>query len=81
MPRRPRLTSPAKSAKQDQKHLDELLDEALRETFPASDPLAMLELAPDSQLAGELEAKDALPSEESKGSPPGRKEGKRKMPN
>jgi hypothetical protein len=33
----------------DGKHLEELLDEALEETFPASDPPAMLEPAPDSR--------------------------------
>jgi hypothetical protein len=31
---------------QEKKHLDELLGEALEETFPASDPLAILEPAP-----------------------------------
>ena len=43
--------SSSRSAIQSQKHLDELLDEALQETFPASDPLAMLELAPDRKPA------------------------------
>ena len=38
------------------KHLDEALDEALDETFPASDPVAMLEPAPDM-----LEDEDAGP--------------------
>lgn len=40
-------STPKKSrlSQQDKKHLDELLDEALDETFPASDALAMLELA------------------------------------
>ena len=42
-----------KPSEQDKKHLNELLDEALEETFPASDPLAMLELAPGSPQADE----------------------------
>lgn len=33
-----------------QKHVDELLDQALADTFPASDPPAMLEPAPHSEL-------------------------------
>jgi hypothetical protein len=47
------LPSAAKTPKlspKEKKHLDELLDEALEETFPASDPPAILEPAPpDSQ--------------------------------
>lgn len=31
------------------KHQDELLDEALEETFPASDPVAIIEPAPDGR--------------------------------
>lgn len=38
-----------KPSSQEKKHLDELLDEALDETFPASDSLAMLEPTPHSQ--------------------------------
>ena len=34
------------SAQQKKKHQDELLDEALKETFPASDPPAMLQPVP-----------------------------------
>jgi hypothetical protein len=41
-PKKPRLSQP------DKKHQNELLDEALEETFPASDPPAMLEPAPES---------------------------------
>ena len=41
-PKKPR------ASQQDRKHLNELLDEALEETFPASDALEMLEPAPDS---------------------------------
>ncbi|MEX0752689.1 MAG: hypothetical protein WD073_07160 [Xanthobacteraceae bacterium] len=42
-----------KLAPQEKKHLDELLEEALEETFPASDPPAMLEPAPDLHESGE----------------------------
>jgi hypothetical protein len=41
-PKKPR------ASQQDRKHLNELLDEALEETFPASDALEMLEPAPNS---------------------------------
>jgi hypothetical protein len=34
-------------SQQDREHLEELLDGALEQTFPASDPVAMLEPAPD----------------------------------
>lgn len=37
----------SKVPQRQKKHLDELLDEALEETFPASDPPALLEPAPD----------------------------------
>jgi nicotinate phosphoribosyltransferase len=35
--------SPSKQSAKEKEHLDELLDEGLKETFPASDPLAILE--------------------------------------
>jgi hypothetical protein len=35
------------SAQQAKKHKDELLDEALKDTFPASDPPAMLQPVPN----------------------------------
>lgn len=35
-----------KQSDAEKKHLDELLDEGLEETFPASDPLAILEPTP-----------------------------------
>jgi ubiquinone biosynthesis O-methyltransferase len=41
-----------KSSIRDKKHLDELLDEALEQTFPASDPPAMLEPAHELAEAG-----------------------------
>lgn len=48
-----RIRKPKSAAKnperslQEKQHVDELLDEGLKETFPASDPLAILEPAPD----------------------------------
>jgi hypothetical protein len=36
----------------EKKHLDELLNEALEDTFPASDPLAILEPAPGTRHPG-----------------------------
>ena len=42
-----------KPSERDKKHVDERLDEALEETFPASDPPTMLEPVPDSPQAGE----------------------------
>lgn len=38
--------SPPNKAADNKKHINDLLDEALDETFPASDPPAMLEPAP-----------------------------------
>lgn len=54
----PKSPETPKGAKRDKtpnevkKHLDDLLDEALDETFPASDPPAMLEPAPNSGREG-----------------------------
>jgi len=39
MPKHPKPVDPEEGEK---RHLDELLDEALEETFPASDPPAMI---------------------------------------
>ena len=36
-----RARQPSPRAAEQKKHQDELLDEALRETFPASDPIAV----------------------------------------
>lgn len=47
--KKPKLSPRAK------RHLDELLDEALAETFPASDTPAMLEPAPGPVQAEEKE--------------------------
>jgi hypothetical protein len=51
LPKRPKLSP------QEKKHLDDLLDEALEETFPASDPPAMLEPAADLLQADQDEKK------------------------
>jgi hypothetical protein len=40
-----------KARQPDKKHQNELLDEALEETFPASDPPAMIEPVADSSQA------------------------------
>jgi hypothetical protein len=49
LPQKPLSGSKKPKARQpDKKHQDELLDEALEETFPASDPPAMIEPVPDS---------------------------------
>lgn len=43
------------------KHREELLDEALEESFPASDAVAMIELAPDGddgEGEGEVEGEN-----------------------
>lgn len=52
LPQKP-LSSPKKPKRSqaDKKHQNALLDEALEETFPASDPPAMIEPAPDSSQA------------------------------
>jgi hypothetical protein len=47
-PKPPSHPERPKPPDKEKKHLDELLDEALEETFPASDPAAILEPAPDS---------------------------------
>jgi hypothetical protein len=49
----PSASKKPKPSPEEKKHLDDLLDEALEETFPASDPPAMLEPAPNSPLADE----------------------------
>jgi hypothetical protein len=49
----PAASKKPRPSQRDKKHVDELLDEALEETFPASDPPAMLEPLPDSPPADE----------------------------
>jgi hypothetical protein len=52
---RPRKLPSAATARKrtlaEKQHENELLDEALRETFPASDPPAMIQPAPDRAQA------------------------------
>jgi hypothetical protein len=42
------MASTSRTSGTDREHLEKLLDEALAETFPASDPVAMLQPAPKS---------------------------------
>jgi hypothetical protein len=52
MAEKPRKCSPSPKEPKpplDKRHREELLDEALDETFPASDPVAMIEPAPNSE--------------------------------
>jgi hypothetical protein len=51
--KRPAPPKGPEPSQRDKKHLDELLDEALEETFPASDPPAMLEPVPESPQVDE----------------------------
>ena len=46
-PKPPSAPKKPQPSPREKKHTDELLDEALKATFPASDPLAMLEPVPD----------------------------------
>jgi hypothetical protein len=48
-PAKARPPSAARRASSRRKHADELLDQALADTFPASDPVAALQPAPDIQ--------------------------------
>jgi hypothetical protein len=50
-PKLPSSSKKPRPSQPDKKHQNELLDEALEETFPASDPLAMIEPVPDSSQA------------------------------
>jgi hypothetical protein len=50
-PRKPTSTSKTpQSSQPDKEHENELLDEALKETFPASDPPAMIEPLPGPEV-------------------------------
>jgi nicotinate phosphoribosyltransferase len=51
MTKRPRKSPPA-SDTAEKDHLDELLNEALEDTFPASDPVAITEPAPGVRHPG-----------------------------
>lgn len=56
LPQKPPSSSKKpKPLQPDKKHQNELLDEALEETFPASDPLAMTEPGLDSSPADDDE--------------------------
>jgi hypothetical protein len=55
--KKPKLSQRAK------RHLDELLDEALKETFPASDSPAMLEPAPNLTQPEQKEQSSSQPLE------------------
>lgn len=68
-PQKPPLAAKnPKPPQQGKKHLDELLDEALEETFPASDPPAMLEPTSDPHRSAGDGSKWHRPIERSKGS-------------
>jgi hypothetical protein len=45
--RRPAEVRPSESDAAERQHLDELLDEGLKETFPASDPVAIVQQPPE----------------------------------
>jgi nicotinate phosphoribosyltransferase len=40
--------APKRNEKAERKHIEDELDEGLRETFPASDPVAITQPAPDA---------------------------------
>ena len=43
----PETTEPSPESAAEHKRLDELLDEGLKDTFPASDPVAIVQRAPE----------------------------------
>ena len=47
----PETTQPSPESAAEHQRLDELLDEGLRETFPASDPVAVAQRAPERPKA------------------------------
>jgi len=47
---KPAQPTTAAAATEKQRRLDRLLDEALEETFPGSDPVAISQPAPDNRL-------------------------------
>jgi hypothetical protein len=56
-PEKTPVPSDAESAKHAKKHKDDLLDEALKDTFPASDPPAILQPVPGAPPPEEDEKK------------------------
>jgi len=51
--KQPSNSEKPKPSAQQRKHTEELLDEALDETFPASDPVAMIEPGPNSKRSAD----------------------------
>jgi hypothetical protein len=51
-------TQPSHENAAERQRLDELLDEALKETFPASDPVAIAQQAPERMQAKRLRRPD-----------------------
>ncbi|GAB2208864.1 hypothetical protein ROS1_56820 [Roseibium sp. ROS1] len=51
-PETKKFVKPVQTANDIKKYREDLLDEALDETFPASDPPSMLEPAPNSERTG-----------------------------
>jgi nicotinate phosphoribosyltransferase len=47
----PETTQPSPESVAEHRRLDELLDEGLKETFPASDPVAIVQRAPERPKA------------------------------
>ena len=47
----PETTPPSPESVAEHQRLDELLDEGLKETFPASDPVAIVQQAPERPKA------------------------------
>jgi hypothetical protein len=55
-----RTPRPEVRSEPDAEHLDKMLDEALRETFPASDPIAITIDKPSKSIASEEQGPDNL---------------------
>lgn len=58
MAKRSRMSNTA--PKQDREHIEKLLDEALEQTFPASDPVAIIQPAPETP--SELSQEGVMPA-------------------
>lgn len=55
--KQPSTAKKPKPSKEEKNHINKLLDEALDETFPASDPVAMTEPVPNSKRSDDGERK------------------------
>jgi hypothetical protein len=55
--KQPSTAKKPKPTQKDKNHVNKLLDEALDETFPASDPVAMTEPVPNSKRSDDDERK------------------------